>query len=109
LCQLCSFPSRPLQAHSPPIEAFKAAIRNGCFTSTPAVREASSASFDTIGFRLADHDGCEFLAGQEPSSSMGSTLSGEMPDSGVSAERSNGQGTTIDYSVQPAFRRRSLI
>jgi hypothetical protein len=36
---------------------------------TPAFRDASSASFDMIGFRLVDHDGREFLAGQEPSSS----------------------------------------
>jgi hypothetical protein len=43
------------------------ATREGRFTSTPAVREASSTSFDMIGFRVVDHDGWEFLAGQEPS------------------------------------------
>jgi hypothetical protein len=48
-----------------PIEASKDAVCYVHFTSTPAVREASSASFDMIRFRLIDHDGCD---GQEPSS-----------------------------------------
>jgi hypothetical protein len=37
------------------------------FTSTPAAREASSASFDMIGFRLVDHDGREVLGRREDS------------------------------------------
>ena len=68
-------PSRgdPCRPAFRPIEASKAANGDGCFTSTPAVREASSASFDMIGFRLVDHDGWEFLAGQEPSSPIWSS------------------------------------
>jgi hypothetical protein len=34
-------------------------------TSTSAVREASSSSFDMIGFRLVDHDGREVLGPQQ--------------------------------------------
>jgi hypothetical protein len=38
-------------------------LTNVRFTSTPAVREASSASFDMIGFGLVDH-GCEVIEAQ---------------------------------------------
>jgi hypothetical protein len=43
-------------AVSAQFEASKAAIRKGCFTSTPTVREVSGAPFDMIGIRLVGHD-----------------------------------------------------
>jgi hypothetical protein len=46
---------------------FTAAICDGSNTSTPAVLEASSVSLNMIGFRLVDHDGCEFSAEHEDS------------------------------------------
>ena len=59
--------SAPVRCPRTPLPTIRSmdAVCYDRFTSTPAVREASSASFDMIGFRLLDHDGRAVLGGQE--------------------------------------------